>query len=73
MTRLAAENPHPTYDTADGHIEIARHGLVAAASMYGVPPLVADAIVAQLIVEFQKAVAPHIEASGYRLQGVERG
>lgn len=73
MTRLAAENPHPTYGTANGHIEIARHGLVAAATIYGVPQQVADAIVAQLIVEFQRAVAPHLEAPGYKLSGVERG
>lgn len=71
MTRLAAENPHPTYGTPSGHVEIARHALLEAANLVGVPSPIGAIIVDQLVIEFQKAVAPHISAPAFELKGIE--
>jgi hypothetical protein len=67
MTRLAAENPHPTYGTPDAHIEIARHAFIEAAKLLHLPAPLAVLLADQVVLEFQKAVAPHIEAPKFEL------
>lgn len=71
MTRLAAENPLPTYGTPGAHIEIARHAFVSAGSLLGVPEPLAAMLADQAVVEFQKAVAPHISAPAFELHDIK--
>jgi hypothetical protein len=72
MTTLAAENPRPTYGTPAAHIETARHAFVEAAGLLGVPEVLAAMLADQAIVEFQKAVAPHISAPAFELHDIKR-
>ncbi len=67
MTKLAAENPNPTFGSMDAHVEIGRRAFISAASLAGVPDELATAVADQLVVEFQKAVAPHVKAPKFEL------